>query len=99
MLYVILGTDAPDSYERRLGARPIHLDYVRWLQNAGRLIIAGPLPSIDSTDPGPAGVTGSLIIGEFPSREAAKKWAAADPYTLARVYEPITIRPLIGVRL
>lgn len=93
MLYAIIGDDAPGSLERRLAARPAHLERLKALQDAGRLILAGPCPAIDAPDPGPAGFAGSLIVAEFESREAAEAWAAADPYVLAGVFARTTVRP------
>ena len=53
MLYAILGRDAPESLTRRLAVRPAHLERLNALLAEGRLILAGPLPAIDSPDPGP----------------------------------------------
>lgn len=92
-LYVILGEDAPGSLEKRLAARPAHLERLHALQAEGRLILAGPCPAIDNPDPGPAGFTGSLIVAGFESLEAASQWAAADPYVLAGVYATVTVKP------
>ena len=55
MLYVIICEDSLDSLERRLVLRPQHLKRLQQLQDEGRLEIAGPLPAIDSPEPGPAG--------------------------------------------
>src|SRR5690606_12333551 len=55
MLYVIKGTDGPQSLERRRAARAEHLARLEALQREGRLLLAGPLPAIDAEDPGPAG--------------------------------------------
>ena len=85
MYYVILGTDVADSLEKRLSARPEHLARLTQLQNEGRLLTAGPLPAIDSDDPGDAGFTGSLIVAEFESLAAAQQWAEKDPYMEAGV--------------
>lgn len=63
------------------------------MRDDGRLILAGPCPAIDSNDPGPAGFTGSLIVAEFPSLEAAREWADADPYVAAGVYTTVDVRP------
>ena len=93
MLYAIIGEDVPGSLEQRLAARPAHLDRLRTLQDEGRLIVAGPCPAIDSADPGPAGFTGSLIVAEFASLEAARAWADADPYIAAGVYTRVQVRP------
>jgi len=93
MLYAIIGEDRPDSLEARLAARPAHLARLNLLLQDGRLVLAGPCPAIDSPDPGPAGFTGSLIVAEFSSLEAAREWADADPYVAAGVYTQVTIKP------
>lgn len=93
MLYVITGTDNEDSLEKRMNVRPAHLERLQILQNQGRLVIAGPFPTIDSDDPGTAGFTGSMIVAEFDSHEDAKLWADADPYLEAGVYHTVTVQP------
>ncbi|MCG9093677.1 YciI family protein [Laribacter hongkongensis] len=93
MLYVISGEDQPDSLTSRLAARPEHLARLSALQDAGRLLVAGPCPAIDSPDPGPAGFSGSIIIAEFNSLADAQAWAAADPYVAAGVYARVDVRP------
>lgn len=93
MLYAIIAEDRPNSLEKRLAARPAHLERLNALVAEGRLVIAGPCPAIDSPDPGPAGFSGSLIIAEFASLEAARTWADADPYIAAGVYEKVVIKP------
>jgi hypothetical protein len=93
MLYAIVGEDVPDSLPQRLASRPAHLARLLELQTAGRMVLAGPFPAIDSPDPGPAGFSGSLIVAEFDSLTAAREWADADPYLAAGVYEKVTVRP------
>jgi uncharacterized protein YciI len=93
MLYVIIGRDVPNSLERRRAARPEHLARLKALVEEGRLFVAGPMPAIDSADPGPAGFTGSVIIAEFASLDAARAWADADPYRAAGVYESVEVSP------
>ncbi|MCV2401348.1 YciI family protein [Marinomonas sp. C2222] len=93
MLYSIVCTDIENSLEARKAARPDHLARLEVLQNQGRLILAGPNPSIDSNDPGSAGFTGSIIVAEFESLEAAQEWANADPYAAAGVYQTVTVKP------
>ncbi|MBS0373504.1 MAG: YciI family protein [Proteobacteria bacterium] len=97
MLYAILGRDAPDSLAQRRAARPAHLERLRALLADGRLVIAGPLPAIDAPDPGPAGFTGSLIVAEFVSLEAARAWADADPYVTQGVFASVEVRPYLKV--
>ena len=93
MLYAIIGEDRADSLSARLAARPAHVERLKALQEEGRLIIAGPCPAIDSPDPGQAGFTGSVVIAEFASLEAARSWADADPYVTAGVYAKVVVKP------
>ena len=93
MYYVIIAEDASNSLEKRLANRPAHLIRLNELQNQGRLLLAGPMPAIDSTDPGPAGFTGSLIVAEFRDLQAAKDWANADPFVNAGVYANVSVKP------
>lgn len=93
MLYAIFGQDVPDSLEKRKAARPAHLARLQALQDQGRLLLAGPFPAVDAADPGMAGFTGSLIVAEFVSLEAAQAWAADDPYVDAGVYAQVAVRP------
>ena len=93
MWYAILAEDMPDTLGKRLAARPAHLERLHALIEAGRLLLAGPLPAIDSPDPGPAGFAGSLIVAEFESLADAEAWAAADPYMAAGVYARVNVWP------
>lgn len=93
MYYAIIATDAENSLAARTQARPAHLERLKTLREAGRLLIAGPHPAIDSEDPGPAGFSGSLIVADFPSLDDARTWADADPYKEAGVYANVDIKP------
>lgn len=93
MLYAIIGEDVADSLEKRKSVRDKHIARLQQLQDEGRMVLAGPNPAIDSDDPGPAGFTGSIIIAEFESLEAAQTWADVDPYIEAGVYARVTVKP------
>jgi len=93
MLYAIISEDNENSLEKRLAARPAHMERAKKLVDDGRLILAGPHPTIDSEDPGTNGFTGSLIVAEFDSLESAQAWADADPYVKAGVYKKVTVKP------
>ena len=93
MLYSIVGIDKENSLEARMSARPAHVARLNELRDAGRLIIAGPNPAIDSEDPGEAGFSGSIIIAEFESLEAAQTWADADPYIDSGAYASVSVKP------
>ncbi len=93
MYYSIVGTDVDNSLEARLAARPAHVERLKQLLSEGRLLVAGPNPAIDSSDPGEAGFSGSIIIAEFESLQAAQSWANADPYLETGVYANVVVKP------
>ena len=93
MWYLIIGTDVANSLENRMAARPAHLTRLQALADAGRLKIAGPMPAIDSENPGAAGFTGSVIIASFENLQQAQAWALDDPYLEAGVYGKVEVRP------
>jgi len=93
MYYSIVAFDTDNSLEKRLAARPAHLERLQQLQNEGRLLTAGPNPAIDNEDPGPNGFTGSIIIAEFDSLDDAQNWADTDPYIEAGVYAGVSVKP------
>lgn len=93
MLYLIYAQDVPNSLENRLSVRPAHLARLQALRDAGRLVVAGPNPAIDSNDPGSAGFSGSTVIAKFASLADAQAWAEQDPYVAAGVYGDVTVKP------
>lgn len=93
MYYMIYSEDVPTSLPLRKQARPAHLARLEALQQAGRLLLAGPLPAVDNEDPGEAGFTGSLVVAQFDDLAAAQGWAEADPYLAAGVYAKVTVKP------
>jgi hypothetical protein len=93
MLYAFISEDVPGTLDKRLAARPAHLQRLQALRDAGRLILAGPHPAIDSEDPGDDGFSGSLVVAEFDSLKAASDWADEDPYVSAGVYAHVVVKP------
>ena len=92
MLYTIISQDVENSLEKRIGARPEHIDRLNKLRDEGRLIFAGPHPAIDNNKPGEAGYTGSLVVAEFEDLNDARDWADADPYVAAGVYSSVVVK-------
>ncbi|QRN36441.1 YciI family protein [Pectobacterium carotovorum] len=85
MLYVIYAEDNVDSLAKRLSVRPDHLARLQALRDQGRLITAGPLPAIDSDDPGhcgPVTFTSRSTTATIPVRLA-----------LAGVYKHVSVKP------
>jgi len=93
MLYSIIGIDNANSLQARMAVRSEHVERLNALRDAGRLIIAGPNPAIDSEDPGDAGFSGSIIIAEFDSLAAAQAWADEDPYIKSGAYASVSVKP------
>ena len=93
MYYAIISEDVANSLPLRKQAREAHLARLQTLKEQGRLLLAGPHPAIDREEPGDSGFTGSLVVAEFESLEAAQQWADADPYIDAGVYAGVTVKP------
>ncbi|RJX70165.1 YciI family protein [Vibrio sinensis] len=93
MWYVIFSQDVENSLEKRASVRPAHLARLQALQDEGRLLTAGPMPAIDSDNPGEAGFTGSTVIAKFNSLADAQAWADTDPYIDAGVYKTVIVKP------
>ena len=93
MHYAIISEDVVDSLEKRKTARLAHLDRLNDLKSQDRILVAGPHPAIDSSEPGEAGFSGSLVIAEVDSLEQAQAWADADPYVAAGVYQRVVVKP------
>jgi uncharacterized protein YciI len=97
MLYAIIWEDVEDSLSLRRTVRSAHLERVGRLINEGRLVLGGPFPALDASDPGPAGFTGSLIVAEFPSLIDAEEWIGNDPYCQRGVIKNLTVKPFVQV--
>ena len=93
MLYAFTAEDIAGSLSLRIKHRAEHRQRLEALQAQGRLILAGPFPSLDAADPGQAGFSGSLIVADFASQADAQAWINADPYSRHGVFREVTVRP------
>ncbi len=84
--FVISCIDRPQSLALRLANRPAHLAFVA-ADGEVRVILAGPY--LDEAGE----MSGSLFLVEAPDAAAAAAFNAADPYTLAGLFERVEIRP------
>jgi uncharacterized protein len=84
MLFSIQLLDNPGTIALRTELRPAHKAYLGAV--AERIAFAGPLFEADGET-----VAGSLLVLDFPSREAALEWLDAEPFTVAGVYGTRTI--------
>ena len=97
MLYVIISQDIENSLALRQQVRSKHLARLNQLRDQGRLVLAGPNPTIEAEEPGSSGFTGSLVVAQFDSLQAAEHWAKEDPYVAAGIYQQVTVKPFIKV--
>ncbi len=97
MWYAIMGEDSADSLPLRKKLRSAHLARLEPLHEQGRVLIVGPHPTSDSSEPSEAGFTGSLMVVDFSSLEEAQEWANQDPYALGGVFDKVTVKPFIKV--
>jgi uncharacterized protein YciI len=91
--FVIIAKDIANSLEKRLAARPAHLERIGTLHEQGRVLVAGPCPLSEDLTNTSAGFSGSVIIAAFEHLNDAKSWAEADPYVKAGVYENVEVKP------
>ncbi len=78
------GTDA-EALQRRMAARDAHLANVE--KHFTFIKMGGATLDEQGT------MNGSIIIADFPTREALDSWLAADPYVTSKVWQDITILP------
>ena len=83
MRVALICTDKPGALQIRVDNRPAHLAYIA---ATGVVEMAGPF--LDSE----GRMTGSLIILSVDSLQAAKDWAANDPYAKAGLFGDVAIR-------
>ena len=84
MLFALIARDKPGAIETRRATRDAHLAYV---ERTGCVAQGGAL--LDEAGE----MAGSLIILDVPDIDAARDWAAKDPYAEAGLFESVTIQP------
>ncbi len=87
-LFVLIAHDGPDGGKRRDQHRDAHVAYVRALDQAGRIVLAGPIRN-ETNDAS----TGAVIVFEDASLEAARATVARDPYVAGGVFASLTVTP------
>ncbi len=83
MRVALICIDKPGSLEIRKANREAHLAHIA---ASGVVEMAGPFLS----DTGE--MCGSLVVLEVADLQAAKDWAAADPYAKAGLFQSVDIR-------
>lgn len=83
MRVALICLDKPASLQIRLDNRTAHLAHI---QATGVVEMAGPFLDGDGQ------MSGSLVILSVETLDAAKDWAAADPYAMAGLFASVDIR-------
>ncbi len=84
MLFALLCEDRADAGSLRAETRPAHLEHLKAL--GATLRFAGPFLGDDDKP------TGSLLVVDAESPEAARALADADPYAKAGLFASVTVR-------
>ncbi|MFT8244231.1 YciI family protein [Roseomonas sp. BN140053] len=85
MLFVIQCEDKPDSHDLRRDVRPTHLEWLE--ERLEDLVLVGPAMDDEGRS------IGSLLVVNKPDLEAARAFAAADPYNKAGLFARTSVRP------
>jgi hypothetical protein len=86
MQFAVFCVDKPDHQHVRQANRPAHVEFLKAMMD--QLVIAGPTLTEDGS-----GMTGSLIVAEFPDRASVEAHFATDPYAQAGLFQSVTIIP------
>lgn len=90
MQFLIIGRDGDDIHagDRRLAARPAHLEALAVRVAAGEVLSAAALL-------GPEGdMRGSMVVCDFPDRAAVDEYLSTEPYRLADVWREVEVHPI-----
>lgn len=87
--YLIIAHDGRDEAapERRMAARPRHLDGARRLKSQGRYVTGGAILDEEGN------MKGSVMILRFEAEEDFREWYANEPYITEGVWKDIEVKP------
>ncbi|MBC8052796.1 MAG: hypothetical protein H7Y13_07005 [Sphingobacteriaceae bacterium] len=87
--YLILAVDFTDSdaLERRMKARPFHIEMVKKLKASGNFTLGGAILNENGQ------MIGSSLIVQFETDQQLSAWLAEEPYLMLKVWEKVDIKP------
>ncbi|TKK68504.1 hypothetical protein FC093_10295 [Ilyomonas limi] len=87
--FIIIARDFKDSeaLNRRLAARPTHLQRMKVEKEKGNFIMGGAKLNEQGN------MFGSMLIVDLPDKRLVEDWIAADPYITEKVWETVEITP------
>ena len=86
MQYIIIAHDGENALERRMAARPRHLEGVAKLGK--HIICAGGLLDNEGK------MKGSVLVVDFEDREELDAYLNIEPYILESVWERVEVEPM-----
>jgi hypothetical protein len=89
MQFILTGYDGTDSgaQDRRMAVRGEHLEKIELLKKSGEFLFGGAILDEEGK------MIGSVIVYEFPDREALDKKLKDEPYFTSGVWKKIEIHP------
>jgi len=84
MLYIMYNEDRPDGQGIRTATREMHLAYLE--RHGNIVVLSGGTLAEDGTTR-----TGSVFIINVPTREAAEKFSAEEPFRKAGLFRTVKI--------
>jgi uncharacterized protein YciI len=90
MEFLVIAYDGkdPEAKQRRLRARPAHLQNAQAMKRAGTFINGGAI--LDDNGE----IIGSTLYVDFASRENLDRWLKSDPYVTEGVWVDIEVKPI-----
>jgi uncharacterized protein YciI len=79
-------TDA-EAFQRRMAARPHHVDGAKALKASGNFLIGGAMLNEEGK------MIGSTMIVQFETDEEMEAWKQNDPYISQKVWESVDVKP------
>ena len=88
MQFIVTGLDGTDSgaLDRRMAARPAHLEQFAQMQAKGKFLFAAAM--LDDHEK----MTGSIVFCDFENRAELDAWLETEPYVLGNVWQNIDIK-------
>ncbi len=89
MQFMVLAYDGTDdgATARRMAAREAHLATIADYKQRGHMILGAALQNAEGQ------MNGSVLVVDFPTREALDQWLESDPYVTGGVWQTISVTP------
>lgn len=89
MQFVVIAYDGTDkeANERRMKARPMHLEAMEELRRNGNFHYGGAI--LDDNEQ----MVGSVVVCEFPGWDEMEAWLENEPYVIGGVWQKIEVKP------